>query len=92
VGRYERFHHRFYFSKYLVDLHNAQKATSKIRGAEKMKKLLVLLALLLFVGCAGHLASFSGSMDNPPDYYTYAGEGYGYPQIWPIGGVDGGSL
>jgi hypothetical protein len=25
-------------------------------------------------------------MDNPPDYYTYAGEGYGYPQIWPIGG------
>ena len=50
-----------------------------------MKKLLVLLALLLIVGCAGHLASFSGSMDNPPDYYTYAGEGYGYPQIWPIG-------
>jgi len=25
-------------------------------------------------------------MDNPPDYYTYAGEGHGYPQIWPIGG------
>jgi ferric-dicitrate binding protein FerR (iron transport regulator) len=72
-------------SQYLGDLHNAQKATSKIREAERMKKLLVLLALLLIVGCAGHLASFSGSMDNPPDYYTYAGEGYGYPQIWPIG-------
>jgi hypothetical protein len=51
-----------------------------------MKNLLVLLALLFIVGCAGHLASFSGSMDNPPDYYTYAGEGHGYPQIWPIGG------
>jgi hypothetical protein len=51
-----------------------------------MKNLLVLLALLFIVGCAGHLASFSGSMDDPPDYYTYAGEGYGYPQIWPIGG------
>jgi len=69
-----------------VDLHNAQKTTSKIRGPEKMKKLFVLLALLLFVGCAGQFASFSGSMDNPPDYYTYAGEGHGYPQIWPIGG------
>ena len=51
-----------------------------------MKKLFLLLALLLIVGCAGQLASFSGSMDNPPDYYTYAGEGHGYPQIWPIGG------
>ena len=50
-----------------------------------MKDLLILIALLLIVGCAGHLSSFSGSMDNPPDYYTYAGEGYGYPQIWPIG-------
>jgi hypothetical protein len=68
-----------------VDLRDAQKSTSKIRESEKMKNLLVLLSLLLIVGCAGHLASFSGSMDNPPDYYTYAGEGYGYPQIWPIG-------
>ena len=57
-----------------------------------MKNLLVLLTLLLIVGCSGRLASFNGSMNNPPDYYTYAGEGYGYPQIWPIGGVDGGSL
>jgi hypothetical protein len=73
-------------SQYLGNLHNAQKATSKIREAEIMRKLLVLLALLLIIGCAGHLASFSGSMDNPPDYYTYAGEGYGFPQIWPIGG------
>jgi hypothetical protein len=80
------------FSQYLEGLHNAQKATLKIKKVERMKKLLVLLALLLIVGCTGHLASFNGSMDNPPDYYTYAGEGYGYPQIWPIGGVDGGSL
>ena len=51
-----------------------------------MKNLLVLLALLSIVGCAGHLESISRSIwDNPPDYYTYAGEGYGYPQIWPIG-------
>jgi hypothetical protein len=56
-----------------------------IRESERMKNLLVLLALLFIAGCAGHLASFSGSMDNQPDYYTYAGEGYGYPQIWPIG-------
>jgi hypothetical protein len=73
----------------LGNLHNAKKATSKIREAERMKKLLVLLSLLLvlsIVGCAANLASFSGSMHNPPDYYTYAGEGYGYPQIWPIGG------
>ena len=69
-----------------MDLHNAQKTTSKIREPERMKNLLVLLALLFIVGCAGHLASFSGSMDDPPDYYTYAGEGHGYPQIWPIGG------
>ena len=68
-----------------MDLHNAQKATSKIRESERMRNLLVLLTLLLIVGCAGRLASFSGSMNNPPNYYTYAGEGYGYPQIWPIG-------
>jgi hypothetical protein len=47
-----------------VDLHNAQKATSKIRESQIMKNLLVLFALLLIVGCAGNLASFSGSMDN----------------------------
>ena len=42
-----------------MDLHNAQKATLKIRELERIKNLLVLLALLLIVGCAGHLATFT---------------------------------
>ena len=57
-----------------------------------MKKLLVILACLMLMACAGKpvTVTFSGSMDNPPDYYTYVGEGYGYAQIYPIGGVGGG--
>ena len=57
-----------------------------------MKDLLILIALLLIVGCAGHLSSFSGSMDNPPDYYTYAGEGYGYPLFKRGKSIFGGLL
>lgn len=64
-----------------------------------MKKLLVILACLFFVGCAGpQTLVFDGSVQNPdgsvkdnaPAYMTYAGEGYGYEQIHPIGGVGGG--
>ena len=68
-----------------------------------MRKLFIILLVLMFFGCAGHPLVvvtdgsysgsngivFSGSMDNPPDYYTYCGDGYGFAQIWPIGGVGG---
>ena len=65
-----------------------------------MKKLLVILAMLMFVGCAGpQTLVFDGSVLNPdgsvkgnaPDYMTYAGEGYGFAEIHPIGGVGGGA-
>ena len=58
-----------------------------------MKKLLAILACLMFMACAGPQTitlDFSGTMDSPPDYYTYVGEGYGFAQVYPIGGVGGG--
>ena len=56
-----------------------------------MKKLLVILAMLMFIGCAGpQNLVFDGSVKtHPPDYMTYAGEGYGYEAIHPIGGMGG---
>ena len=57
-----------------------------------MKKILAILACLALVACAGKpvTLTFNGSViDNPPDYMTYAGEGYGYEQIHPIGGMGG---
>ena len=58
-----------------------------------MKKLLVIVACLMLMACAGKpvTLTFNGSViDNPPDYMTYAGEGYGFAAIHPIGGVGGG--
>jgi len=71
-----------------------------------MKKITLVLICLLLVACSGHPlvlvtdgsytgdtgVVFSGSLNhNPPDYTYYAGEGYGYPQIHPIGGIGGGA-
>ena len=70
-----------------------------------MKKIMIILACLILTACAGHplvLVTdgsytgdtgivFSGSLENnPPGYTYYAGDGYGFPQIHPIGGIGGG--
>jgi len=64
-----------------------------------MKKLLLILACLMLMACAGPQSLvFDGSVQNPdgsvkdnaPDYMTYAGEGYGFAAIHPIGGIGGG--